>query len=180
MADFDDFASVILEEGKRFLEKAKELPSDPIAQRAYLHASLLLTFSALEAHVNSIAEEFSHREELTIHELGILNEYDVKLEDGAFISGSLKMYRLEDRVQFLHRRFSGKPLDTAAPWWGAYKAATKLRNKLTHPKEVHAISVKEVETAIEAIIALLNGLYLSIYKKNFPASGWGLNAQLSF
>ena len=58
MATFDVFANQLLEEAKRFLEKANDSSSDLAAEAAYLHAALTLSFCALEAHVNSIGEEF--------------------------------------------------------------------------------------------------------------------------
>lgn len=180
VADFDSFASQLLEEAKRFLERAVEAKSDQVACDAYLHGALLLAFCGLEAHLNAIAEEFALRPELTVHELGVLTEQDVKLEDGQFVFGQLKTYRMEDRILFLHRRFSGKALDTATVWWTQFKHATKLRNKLTHPNEAHSISIKDVEFAIGAIISLLDNLYVNIYKRNLPAAGLGLKTPLNF
>jgi hypothetical protein len=179
VADFDEFSSLLLEEAKRFLERANE-STDQIAQTAYLHAALLLAFSSLEAHVNAISEEMALAPELTPQELGILREEDVRLENGEFILSGSRIYRLEDRILFLHRRFSGKPLDKQAIWWGRYRDATHLRNKLTHPKDAQVITLKNVELAIEAIIALLNNLYQAIYGKSLPAAGLGLQATLTF
>lgn len=180
MADFDDFATRLLEEAKRFLERAKESNGNKDATDAYLHASLLLSFSALEAHVNAIAEEFAIRGDLGIHELGVLKEQELRLEDGEFFLGNLKMYKLEDRYLFLHKRFSGKAVDTKVAWWSQYKIATKLRNKMTHPKEAHVITSKDLELALGAIIEMINELYLAIYKKPLPSHSWGLKTQLDF
>ena len=55
MTEFDSFSTQLLEESKALLEKAKS--AEPFTQSAYLHAGLLLTMSALEACVNSMAEE---------------------------------------------------------------------------------------------------------------------------
>ena len=82
MTQIDVFASSLLEESKRFLEKATE--DEEPATSAYLHASLLLAFSALEAHVNAITEDFSSRSELTPHEIGVMREREVRLEKGVF------------------------------------------------------------------------------------------------
>jgi len=180
VADFDFFASHLLEEAKRFLERAVEAKSDAVARDAYLHASLLLAFSGLEAHVNAIADEFATRTDLTPHERGILTECDVRLESGEFALGTFRMYRLEDRILFLHRRFSGHFLDTQAPSWSQFKDATLLRNKLTHPKEPQVISVGNVELAISAIISVLDNLYVAIYKRSLPAAGFGLGTPLNF
>ena len=52
MSQIDDFAQSLLEESKRFLEKAQSEESAEGAH-AYMHASLMLAFSPLEAHVRT-------------------------------------------------------------------------------------------------------------------------------
>jgi len=168
-----------LEEAKRFLEKASE--DDEPAKSAYLHASLLLAFCALEAHVNAIADDFSSRTELTPHELGVMRERDVRLEKGVFrLHSSLKMVRLEDRIEFLHTRFSGLAIDYSDSWWSRLSDATKLRNNLTHPKDQVIIDDVSVGAAIQAIVDAIDVLYRSIYKRGFPAAGLQLDSQLDF
>ena len=109
MADIDSFATSVFEEAKRFLEKG-EGDSDSLPRNAHLHAAMMLAFCSLEAHVNSIAEEFAHRPEFAARKRAILLEKDVRLEDGEFVLRNFKMFRLEDRIQFLHRQFSRKAL----------------------------------------------------------------------
>src|SRR5712671_3191574 len=104
MADIDDFATSLLEEAKRFFEKAVEAVDD-IGRNANIHASLMLGFCSLEAHVNAIAEEFCNRPELSPHDKGLLLEREVRLENGEFTLGKFRMYRLEDRILFLYRQF---------------------------------------------------------------------------
>ena|SRR5215469_317248 len=108
VAAIDEFASSLLEEAKRFLEKATAHDS---GEQAYLHAALMLGFCALEAHTNPISDEFSIRGDLSIADQSILTERDIRLEHGEFKLGPLKMYRLEDRILFLHLRFGGTPLN---------------------------------------------------------------------
>jgi hypothetical protein len=181
VADIDDFATSLLEEAKRFLEKAEEAAqTDTTAKLAYLHAALMLAFCSLEAHINAIADEQSLRDELSQHEKGFLLEREVKLEKGEFVLAGLRMSRLEDRLAFLHRRFSGKPLDTQAVWWGQLRSATSLRNKLTHPKDVQPLSVDDIKSALGAIIGSLDALYRAIYRKGFPIAGMGLLAKVTF
>lgn len=179
MADIDEFATSLFEEAKRFLEKA-DGEADPIARNAYLHASMMLAFCSLEAHINAISEEFSERPEFSIHERGILLEQEVRLEDGDYVLGGLKILRLEDRLQFLHRKFSGTPFDKKVEWWTQLKDASKSRNKLTHPKDAHALTLDNVRSALTAIVAALDATYMVIYKKNFPAANRGLQSQLVF
>jgi hypothetical protein len=127
-----------------------------------------------------VCEEFSTRSELSAHEKALLLERDVKLLGGEFKSSGLKMYRLEERLTFLHRRFSGSSFDKNAPWWAALNAATDMRNKLTHPKGIHALTVAGVRSAISAIIDTVDALYRAVYKKKFPAAARGLQSRLSF
>lgn len=176
----DEFASSLLEESKRFLEKAID-EDEPPGSTAYLHASLLLAFSALEAHVNAISDDFVSRSELTAHELSILQEREVRLVKGTFqLQTALKIFRLEDRIEFLHSRFSGITIDHSAPWWSRLAEATKLRNQLTHPKNDVVINGKSVGYAIEAIIDTIDALYRAIYKAGFPAAGLRRDSELNF
>ena len=57
MSQIDQFAQSLLEESKRFPEKAKD-GSNREGTNAHLHAALMLVFSSLETHVNSIADDF--------------------------------------------------------------------------------------------------------------------------
>lgn len=180
MTSIDLFANQLLEEAKRFLEKSRN-STDPTAKAANLHAALMLSFCSLEAHVNSIAEEFSNGTFLSVHEKGLLLERDVRLEDGEFrVKEKLKMTRLEDRIQFLHTKFSSKPLDTSAPWWGRLGVASQLRNHLTHAKTIPTITESSVTAAVEAILQTLDALYKAIYKKPFPLAAMGLQTTLDF
>jgi hypothetical protein len=180
VADFDLFANQLLEEAKRFLEKGKE-SSDAAAEAANLHAALLLSFCALEAHVNSIGEEFSIAASLSAHEKGLLLEKDVRLEDGEFrLQPGLRMAKLEDRIELLHARFSGKHVDRSSVWWGQLTTAIDLRNKLTHAKTVTPITRSAVSSAIQAIIDALDTMYQAIYKRKFPAATQGLQSSLTF
>jgi hypothetical protein len=179
VADIDVFATSLLEEAKRFLERAQTAPDD-VARDANLHAALMLGFCSLEAHVNAIAEDFGSREELTPHEMGILLEKEVRLENGRFVVGGFRMHRLEDRILFLYLRFSGKSLDKSASWWSQLAHATNSRNRLTHPKETHTLTVTEVGNALAAIIGTIDALYRAIYKSGFPLVGMGLHSSLTF
>jgi hypothetical protein len=180
VAEFDLFANQLLEEAKRFFEKARE-PSDSIPKAANLHAALMLAFCALEAHINSIAEEFAASASLSAHEKGILLEKEVRLKDGEFqLQSGLRISRLEDRFEFIYTKFSGKQLDRESDWWSQLSAAIDVRNQLTHAKTVPEIAEAAVRNGILAIIASLDALYQSIYKRPFPPVGMGLQSGLTF
>jgi hypothetical protein len=183
MAAISAFASDLLEEAKRFLEKAAEAAkAKSEGKDAFLHASLMIGFAAFEAHVNAIADDFLARGDLNPHERGLLDEHAVELNDGEFQEKTLlKIQRLEDRLLFLCRRFSNSPIDRTASYWGEFVDAARLRNKLTHPKaEPPAIGENAVRRALNSIIELLNFAYTSIYKKKLPAYNRGLSSKLSF
>lgn len=180
MADIDAFANTLLEEAKRFLEKA---PAEPTTegQDAYLHAALNLAFCSLEAHINAVAEELTSNPEFTApHDLGVLREKEVRLIDGEFQLGKLRIYPIRERIQFLYRRVNSKPLDTSATWWSELASALQLRNKLTHPKEPPQIDLPNVERALQAVIDSIDAVYRGIYGKGLPAAGMGLQSTMNF
>jgi hypothetical protein len=180
MAEFDSFAQSLLEEAKRFLEKA-EIERTPEGRAAYLHAALMLAFGGLEAHVNSISSDFLVRNDLSVLDRALLSERDIQLRRGKFeVTDRLKINRLEDRIQFLHHRFSGLELDTNSSWWSKFKAGLDLRNQMTHPKDLVSISADAVSDAMQAIIDTLDALYRGVYKSPYPAGRRSLKSTLSF
>lgn len=180
MPPIDEFATTLLEEAKRFLEKASDV-ADASGKAANLHAALMLGFCALEAHTNAIADDFVPAAGLAVHEKAFLTERDVRLEKGEFVvSETLKMPRLEDRIEFLHYRFSGKRLNRSAASWSELASAAKLRNALTHPKAATALSEEAVKRALQSIVDTIDTLFQAIYKSKFPAAGRGLQSKLTF
>lgn len=179
MAEIDLFANQLLEEAKSLFEKAR-LAANPKIKDSFLHAALNLGFCALEAHVNSIAEDFLTLSDLTPQESSILAEKKAELIDGQFkLTNKLQIYRLEDRLLFLCRRFSKKgPLDKKAVYWGQFRTAQDLRNRLTHPKAPSGITEKSVEQALYAIIQLLDAVFKRIYGKRFPGLKRGLQSTI--
>ena len=106
MADIDDFATLLFDEAKAFLERAKTARSAE-ARNAHLHASLLVGFCSLEAHLNSIADDFLMRTDLNMLDRSILSEKEIELKNGEYqLTDRLKMFRLEDRIEHLSKTFS--------------------------------------------------------------------------
>lgn len=180
MAAIDDFSALLFEEAKAFLEKAKTATSSE-ARTAYLHASLLVGFCSFEAHLNSIADDFLTRPELGLLDQSILSEKKVELKGGEYaLTNQLQMFRMDDRIEYLLKRFSTTPLDKNARYWGEFKAATKLRNELTHPKTPPLINIDSTERALESILDLLDVMYKSIYKRRHPSYNLGMDTQITF
>lgn len=180
MAEVDVFATLLLDEAKRFLEKAIDEDSEE-GKTAYLHAALNLAFCAFEAHLSSIADDFLVGGSLNLLDGSILSEREVQLMGGQFVlSDRPKMYRLEDRLEFIHLRFSGKPIDKTSSAWSDLKNGLRMRHKLTHPKEVVEISEALTRRTLEAIIRILDTLYQNIFGRPYPGLRRGLDSSLSF
>ena len=179
MSESDDFSRSLLEESKRFLEKAHI--DDLEARKAYLHAALVLAFCSFEALVSCVADDFLTSSDLSVMDVSILSEREVRLENGEFlVSKGLKMYRLEDRYEFLIRRFSKISLDKSLPWWGILKVSLELRNRLVHPKSAVPVTSEAVESAIESILDATDYLYRAVYQRPFPPKGRSLDSTLLF
>jgi hypothetical protein len=178
--NIDALSVTLFEQAKRFLEKAKEAKEQDV-KAPFCNAALLLAFSALEAHVNSIAEELALRPGLSVLEQSILNENEYRLKDGKFeLTNKLKMYRLEDRIEFIIANFSipGTADDNA--WQQQLSASITLRNRLVHPKSGIEITESEVALCLNAVLSCLNYLYLRIFKKPYPSVNRSLHSSLSF
>lgn len=179
MPEIDEFSSLLLEEAKRFLEKAIE--SKNTEERvACLHAALMISFCSLEAHINSIADDFGVRRDLTPADIAVLQEKELRLENGEYFAKGFKMFRMEDRILFLFRRFSSTTGVRSTAWWSELSRAVQLRNDLTHPKQVSDVTGDRVKSAILAIVSTLNALYESLYGRPFPAAVRGLQSRLDF
>ncbi len=181
MRDIDALATLLLEESKRFLEKAHET-TDDTARHAFLHASLSLGFSSLEAHVNSIVDDQLERTDLSVHERAFLSERKVNLQQGAFaLHDSLQMQRIDERIALLWTRCSvHDAFDYQSASWSHLKEGIKLRNELTHPREATELTTDRVGRSLSAIIDIIDIAYTRIYGKPLPAKNRGLQSRLSF
>lgn len=56
MESFDNFGEVLFDEAKYLYENAEETKFDKERQ-LFLHSSLIMSMSALEAYINSVCEE---------------------------------------------------------------------------------------------------------------------------
>ena len=182
MKEIDHFSIHLLEQAKRFLEKAKA-ETDSEGKTAYLNASLLIGVSALEAHINAIIDELlSTWENLDILEISLLSEKEINFSNGEFkLSEKLKMCRLIDRVEFIFKRFCKKrPLHKSESWWQLLQEALRLRNKLVHPKEQVTLSELDVEQSLSGILDAINTLYKSLFNSPYPGYRRRLDSNLSF
>jgi hypothetical protein len=180
MSEIDVFASLLFEEAKRFFEKAN-LEETSEGKAAYLHASLLLNISSLEAHINAIADELLLRTDISVFDKSILSEKDFVINHGKIeLKSTLKMQRILERFEFIHNTLGLKPIDYGAKWWAQLSNALTTRNNLVHPKEKLEIDEKMVQQALEGVLGALNSLYLSLYKTKYPALGRRLHSSMNF
>ena len=176
----DDFATLLFEEAKAFRERYLAHREEDAAV-ACLHAALLLGYCALEAHINNIAADFADRPEMTILAQGILQERGVTLKNGQFeLTSTLKIFRLEDRFEFIYRRFRKQSLNRADPWWGHLKAGLDIRNGITHPRSPRTVTEKDVTDSLNAVLEAIDVLFQAVYKKPYPGKGRRLDSLLEF
>lgn len=183
MNEIDRLSNDLLEEAKRFLEKAMLASAGSTDRGAYAHAALLLCFSALEAYLNAVADELAARPNLGVLDRSILTERDFTLDDGRFqVTQRFKMYRLEDRLLYIVANFSpsGSQSPTTSPWWQKLKAGIDLRNQLVHPKAKVQVDPAAVANALTAILECLDTVYQAVFLRPFPPSKRGLQSVLSF
>ena len=180
MNDIDILSRSFLEQAKRFLELATEHEGKE-GEFPYCIAALLSGFSAVEAHVNAIAEELSERKGCGILEKSILLEKEFKLSSGKYaLTKSLKMYRMDDRITFIVKNFSSAAFPPKENWWSEFTDGTKLRNDLVHPKEAVTVDIPKVRRALLAILELLEYLYRAVFTKGHPSYNRGLHSNLTF
>lgn len=178
MAAIDSFARLLFEEAKRFYEKGNETAGE--GQLAYFHASIFLAFSSLEANINAIAEEHLLISDLTLQDKSILQEREIIINKGEFELKNLKIFRIQDRIEFLCQRFSKTGIDKKQAYWSDFLVALDLRNNLTHPKDAIEIDKPTVERFLRSILEILNILYTNIYDKPYPGYRRGLDSSLNF
>lgn len=178
MSSFDAYTLQLLEQAKRFYEKANENDLDE-SKIAYLHASLLLAICYIEAVVNNIVNEFEKTKLFDINEKAVLQEKDIVLVKGSFQLSHFKMTRFFDKLDILFIKFT-KNVPNSCTWWSHLKQGIDIRNNIVHPKNEVKVTSKVVENTLRAVIECTDILYKAIYKKPFPYYKMGLNSKLIF
>jgi len=180
MSEFVDYAKDLMESAKGFAEKGRRESNSSLKQ-AYLRASLLHGFSFLEAHLNEISDHFHNKETLTVHDMGVLLEREVRLSKGQFkLTTTPRFSRITDRIEILLKNFSKDPIKSKGSWYSDLKSSLETRNKLVHPKEKHEISHADVMRALRAIVDCIDALFQAIFSKKFPYKGKSFEGGFSF
>ena len=178
MSSFDFFGEMLFDEAKLLFEKAQKARFNREKQ-LYLHSSLLMGMSALEAYINSICEELVNTEEFNLDLYGkmLLSEKKIELKNGiATLSNQLQMTRLIDKIEYIYCKFSHKKIEQSDKWHDGIHAAINLRNSLVHPKEVVNLNEKQVETALTNILQTVNVIFCAVYKHNVPIFNYRLQS----
>ena len=183
MNEFDCYCITLLDEAKRFLEIASE--KYKIDQNnnvvPYLRASLLISFSSLEAIVFGVSDDFVDSTALSLHEKAFLDEKEIILKNGDFeISDRLKMTRLTDRIEFLMQKFKPNSLNKNDAWWPQLNEGIRKRNSIVHPRENEKLTIENVRIYIYAIIQCIDAIYRAVYGRGFPQRSLGLTAKNNF
>lgn len=180
MEAFDEYSLLLLEQAKRFLEKAK-IEAGAEGKSAYLNCALLLGICSLEALVNGIVEDISNSKGFEVYEQSILREKDIFVTKGEVRLGTgLKMSRLIDRIEIIYFKFTKKHIDFQKQEWGDLKFGIDLRNKLVHPKENIIITIKMTEQVLKAVVFCVDNLFKTVYRRGYPKIKKELQSELSF
>lgn len=178
--EFDTFFEELFEQAKYLLEQAKRYTDDKC--KTYLHSSLLMAMSSLEACINAIADELlidPYKKSYTLLEQSMLLEKDIIFKDGTYqLGNNLKMSRTIDKLELLFTKFLHKKWNPSVNWFNQLKQSIKIRNDLVHPKTVVNITNTQVEIAIKAVLETINELYKALYKRPFPSYSLGLSSKI--
>ena len=98
-----------------------------------LRMALVLGFSAVEAYLRTVSDQFEVRSSQT-------------------------SAPLDKRIKHLFRSMSTEPLDQASSYWKEFKLALKLRDQLQHLRTRSRVEVGAIERGLGSIRRLLNAL----------------------
>lgn len=129
----------------------------------YYISSILLSWIALEAFINSISESFSQSSRLKPHEKYFLNEKELKVNDDGTFEDRLIRPPTTKKILFLIRYFTKLDIKKfkKEKIWGNIKSFEDLRNKIIHSKnknnfEVTSIKANEFLDLINDFIGFLS------------------------
>jgi len=126
----------LFEDASFFLKEAQNTEGkDPKKARTYVRASVITSFAALEALVNTLLVAVDAIEDLELPERAFAQEKRVELaDDGYFEIKGQQLRSLEQKVRFLNWRTNGTRISRRDTVWASFLSATRFRNGLVHPK----------------------------------------------
>jgi hypothetical protein len=127
---FYDAANIYLEAGRR--------NSSPKEAAEHLRVALVISFTAVDAYLKTVAYQFEVRSQQTTAPI-------------------------DRRIEYLFRKLSMEPLDQTSSYWKEFKLALKLREESQGFRTPSRIDVSATERALGSIWNLLNTLNKGIY-----------------
>lgn len=112
--------------------------SSPEEASEHFRVALVIGFTAVEAYLRSVTDQFEVRFKETTAPL-------------------------DKRIEYLFRKLSTEPLDHDCSAWKEFKLALKLRDEFERPGNRSRIDISAAERALESIWSLLNSLNAGIY-----------------
>lgn len=134
-------AQLLYDAANTHFESARTCLS-PTAASYSLRMALVLGFSAVEAYLRTVSDQFELRSSQT-------------------------SAPLDKRIKHLFRSLSTEPLDQTSGYWKEFKLALKLRDQLQHLRTVCRVDVEAIERALGSIRRLLNALNSGIYRSHW-------------
>lgn len=175
MNNIDEYTKDLLMSAKVFLIEAQSVSNSDREQRL-LRSALVHCFFFLEAQISYVMDHFKSNTNFSILEKSIINEKDYSFKDGEFaLLSKDKFYRLEDRIEFLIYKFSGKLDHRGSEWYSMLKNYIRLRNDIVHPKDNHNLSCDDIERAILSVVECVSLIYKCVFNKDFPLKSLGLH-----
>ena len=128
---------LFIDTANSYLESAHR-KSSPTEASEPLRVALVIGFTAIDAYLRSVADQFEVR---------------------------FKKVRapLDRRIAYLFRKLSTEPLDQTSGAWKEFKLALELRDEFVRPKIRSRIDISDAERALDSIWSLLNTLNAGIY-----------------
>jgi hypothetical protein len=127
---FYDTAQSYLESGRS--------KSSPKEASEHLRVALVIGFTAIDAYMRSIADQFELRSKETTAPLN-------------------------KRIKYVFRRVLTEPLDHTSSVWKEFKLALELRDEFERRKILSRLDINATERALDSIWSLLNTLNAGIY-----------------
>lgn len=175
MSASDIYSKQLWNSATYFFECAQTESGKP-KQQAFYRASFFHAFAFLESQVALIGEHFKSSPVMTPHEKAMLLERVVKFRSGGFhLATGVKFYNLEEKMELLVRKFSDE-LITENIWWHPLKISIDIRNTIAHPKADIDLKKADVRIALEAVLACVSSLYLSVFEKKLPYTSLGISS----
>lgn len=107
-------------------------------ESGHLWVALVIGFTAVDAYMRSIGDQFD-------------------------VPSKKTTVPLDERIEYIFRKVAAEPLDQTSSVWKEFILALKLRDEVRRPRMRSRIDIGATERALESIWSLLNTLNASIY-----------------